>query len=103
VRDLAIERVRIGLPELKGEQQISWAEAIGKMGVKGCREPCGKVIAPPPALQPVDTSGADDAFNAGYLHARLESAAIQETAIEGHRLAEWIIMRSGAILWRDSL
>jgi 2-dehydro-3-deoxygluconokinase len=119
VRDAAIARASIGLPTLEDEQQISgeitadmvanhWRalgcdEAVVKMGAKGCRLPCGRVIAPPKVLQPVDTSGAGDAFNAGYLHARLAGATPLEAANEGHRLAGWVIMRPGAIPPRVSL
>ena len=119
VRDAAVARSSIGLPTLEDEQQIlgertaetvanHWQslgceETIVKLGIKGCRLPNGMVIAPPQVLQPVDTSGAGDAFNAGYLHARLEGSTIQEAAIEGHKLAGWVIMRSGAIPPRGSL
>jgi 2-dehydro-3-deoxygluconokinase len=112
-RDAAIARANIGLPTLEDETQISgetsaeavarhWqglgcAETAVKMGVKGCRLPDGVVVGPPKALQPVDTSGAGDAFNAGYLDARLNGATINEAAVEGHILAGWTVMRSGAI------
>jgi 2-dehydro-3-deoxygluconokinase len=52
-------------------------------------------------LSPVDTSGAGDAFNAGYLHARLSGATPTEAANEGHRLAGWVVMRPGAIPPQD--
>jgi 2-dehydro-3-deoxygluconokinase len=112
-RDAAIARATIGLPTLEDEilidgetsadavaahwQGLGCAETVVKFGAEGCRLPDSSIVAPPQALNPVDTSGAGDAFNAGYLHARLEGATIQEAAIEGHRLAGWVIMRSGAI------
>ena len=50
----------------------------------------------------VNQSGAGDAFNAGYLAARLKGASIEHAARSGHALAGWTIMRSGAIPPRDS-
>ncbi len=112
-RDAAISRASIGLPTLEDEMQISgessaedvaryWqslgcAETVVKMGAKGCLLPDGDIIPPPQVLSPIDTSGAGDAFNAGYLHARLSGATPQEAAQEGHRLAGWVVMRPGAI------
>jgi 2-dehydro-3-deoxygluconokinase len=112
-RDAAITRASIGLPTLEDETQISgeasasavarhWqslgcAETVVKIGAQGCRIPDGKIIPPPKVLSPIDTSGAGDAFNAGYLHARLSGATPEEAAHEGHRLAGWVVMRAGAI------
>ena len=53
-------------------------------------------------LAPVDTSGAGDAFNAGYLGARMNDLTIAEAVRAGHALAGWTIMRPGAIPARDS-
>lgn len=112
-RDRAVSRAQIGLPTLEDEEQISgetsedavakhWqslgcGETIVKMGAKGCRLPDGTVVPPSEILSPVDTSGAGDAFNAGYLHARLSGASPEEAAQQGHRLAGWVIMQHGAI------
>jgi 2-dehydro-3-deoxygluconokinase len=116
-RDAAIARASIGLPTLEDETLISgevsgdavarhWqglgcAETIVKMGAAGCRLIDGTVLAPPELLQPVDTSGAGDAFNAGYLDARLSGATAIEAAAEGHRVAGWVVMRRGAIPPQD--
>jgi 2-dehydro-3-deoxygluconokinase len=53
-------------------------------------------------LPPLDTSGAGDAFNAGYLQARLRGADPKEAALAGHSLAGWVIQRAGAIPPRDA-
>lgn len=116
-RDAAIATASIGLPTLEDETTLSgesdaaavaahWqglgcSETIVKLGPEGCRLPDGKVVAPAEVLKPVDTSGAGDAFNAGYLAARLRGEAPAQAAIAGHTLAGWTIMRRGAIPTRD--
>ncbi len=117
MRDAAIACATIGLPTLDDETAISgerdparilahWqnlgcAETVVKLGASGCLLPDGSVIAPDAVLQPVDTSGAGDAFNAGYLSARLYGAACPAAAHAGHTLAGWTIMRPGGIPARD--
>lgn len=112
-RDAAVALADIGLPTLEDETALSdefdaeavtrhWmglgcSETIVKLGAEGCRLPDGTVSAPERVLQPIDTSGAGDAFNAGYLDARLKGAPIAEAARAGHALAGWTIMRPGAI------
>lgn len=117
VRDGAIRVADIGLPTLADETVLSgeatsdgvaahWqglgcVETVVKLGERGCRLPDGKVLPPKAVVAPVDTSGAGDAFNAGYLSARLNRMDIANAAREGHRLAAWTIMRPGAIPPRD--
>lgn len=116
-RDAAIACASIGLPTLADEATLSghasadavadhWircgcTETVVKLGPVGCRLPDGSVIAPQRVLAPVDTSGAGDAFNAGYIGARLASADLAAAARAGHALAAWTIMRPGAIPARD--
>ena len=71
-------------------------EVVVKLGAAGCVI-VGIVIPPSMRLAPFDTSGAGDAFNAGYLRARLLGQAPREAALVGHRLAGWVIMQPGAI------
>lgn len=117
-RDAAIAVANIGLPTLEDETMLSgetgadavaahWKalgcdETVVKLGPAGCRLPDGRIIAPRRKLAPVDTSGAGDAFNAGYLEARLRGQLPEEAAPAGHALAGWTIMRRGAIPARDS-
>ncbi len=116
-RDAAIAIADIGLPTLEDEALLSgqadadqvarhWtglgcAETIVKLGSAGCRLPDGTVLSPPAVLHPVDTSGAGDAFNGGYLAARCGDAPVTDAAKAGHRLAGWVVMRPGAIPHRD--
>lgn len=116
--ELAVAVADIGLPTLEDEEALwgaadaahvarTWAslgcgEVIVKLGVDGCRLPDGAIVPPERRLEPVDTSGAGDAFNAGYLGARLDGADMSEAALAGHRLAGWTVMRPGAIPRADS-
>jgi 2-dehydro-3-deoxygluconokinase len=97
-----------GPPPRSGEDLVAqhWtglgcAETIVKLGADGARMPGGNIIPPPELLQPVDTSGAGDAFNGGYLAARMDGAAVEDAVMAGHRLAGWCVMRTGAIPGRD--
>lgn len=119
--DRAIMDADIGLPTLEDEAALRGDDAVGsargvaahwnalgceevlvKAGAAGCRLPGGAMLAPPEHLPPVDTSGAGDAFNAGYLAARLRGCEPHDAALAGHRLAGWAIMRAGAIPPCDS-
>lgn len=54
------------------------------------------------AARVVDTSGAGDSFNAGYLAARLSDASAAEAARAGHDLAVEVMARHGAIIPRPA-
>lgn len=117
-RDAGIIVSDIGLPTLDDEtalsdqrdaqsvaahwQDLGCTETVVKLGAAGARLPDGSIVAPEALLAPVDTSGAGDAFNAGYLGARMKGAGTVPAAQDGNRLAGWTIMRPGAIPPRDS-
>lgn len=116
-RDAAIAVADIGLPTLEDEMLLGmapdahavaahWArlgciETIVKLGAAGCLLPGGAICPVPNVLQPLDTSGAGDAFNAGYLAARMAGQSIAQAARRGHALAGWTVTRRGAIPERD--
>lgn len=111
-RDAAIALCDFGLPTLDDEQALSrraraedvaaeWhargaRETVVKLGVAGCLVE-GRVISPQRSLKPLDATGAGDAFNAGYLFARLHGKSPASASISGHRLAGWTVMQRGGI------
>lgn len=116
-RDRAIEVSDMGLPTLADEVEMGEAdspadaaarwgvgdgrEVIVKLGGEGCLVD-GVIIPVPHMVDVIDSSGAGDAFNGGYLNARLSGAAPQQAALAGHALAGWNIGRRGAIPARDA-
>lgn len=112
VHRAALSLADIGLPTIEDEVALTgagddaavlaeWraagvAEVVVKQGADGCIVD-GALVVPPARLNPVDTSGAGDAFNAGYLHARLAGAMPRDAALAGHRLAGWVVMNRGAV------
>ncbi|CAA9340284.1 MAG: 2-dehydro-3-deoxygluconate kinase [uncultured Chloroflexia bacterium] len=111
-RDAAIAFCEFGLPTLDDEHAMDgpadaeevaarWKragaqEVVVKLGSEGCFTAEG-VVAPLKPLEPLDTTGAGDAFNAGYLYARLQQQAVIAAAEAGHRLAAWTLMQQGGI------
>lgn len=76
-------------------------EIVVKAGPAGCLLSSNGEIAevkPQTVLQPVDTTAAGDSFNAGYLAARINGAAMIDAAAAGHRLAGAVIMSPGALI-----
>lgn len=55
----------------------------------------------PQALIPVDTTGAGDSFNAGYIAARLGGATAPQAIRAGQSLAALVVMHPGALVPAD--
>ncbi len=82
------------------------AEVVVKLDADGClvsREGVREFVPTAPRASPMDTTGAGDSFNAGYLAARLAGADTVAAARRAHRLAGEVIMHPGAIMPRDAM
>ncbi len=119
--DLAIGVSDIGLPTNIDEQLLCdesllesriamrWhekgcAEIIVKAGENGCLYSDGSTAArhfDAQRVAVVDSSGAGDAFNAGFLASRHKGCDVEAAVQSGQQLAAWVIQRSGAIPDRD--
>lgn len=51
-----------------------------------------------PRVRPVDTTGAGDSFNAGYLAARLGGASGEDAVRAGHAVASQVVQYPGALM-----
>jgi 2-dehydro-3-deoxygluconokinase len=117
----AAARADIGLPTLGDEELLfgntdaagvaaHWhglgtGEVVVKQGADGClvsHEGSQQLVPALRDVKVVDTSGAGDAFNAGYLGARLRGEAPEDAARAGHELAAWVVSRPGAIPAEDA-
>ena len=54
-------------------------------------------------VQVIDTTAAGDAFDAGYVAARLRGATPEEGAVAGHALAATVVGHRGALAPRPVL
>src|SRR5690625_2352267 len=58
-------------------------------------------IAVDPVAQVIDTTAADDTFNASYLAARLQGASAAEAARQGNRCAGIVIQHRGGVIPKE--
>jgi 2-dehydro-3-deoxygluconokinase len=79
-------------------------EVVVKCGPRGAWSgQAAAWIAPPEIISPIDTTGAGDSFNAGYLNARLSGFEMNESIAQAHRLAAAVLGVRGALLPMDAL
>jgi len=88
----------IALKKMKGDDKV----VVVKLGSKGCyavRERNGeREIAEVKAfhVKAIDTTGAGDAFNAGFLHAWIRGYGIEECCLTGNFVAGYSVQHRGA-------
>jgi 2-dehydro-3-deoxygluconokinase len=94
--------------ELFGYQDVSecadfWnnygaKEVVVKSGPEGAYVNGVGWIKPDKVIKPLDTTGAGDSFNGGYLAARMKGLSVEEAVQAAHALAAKVLMTPGAIL-----
>jgi 2-dehydro-3-deoxygluconokinase len=85
-------------------QAFGIAEIVVKNGPNSALVAAGgqrEHVPVPEVVEPIDMQAAGDAFNAGYLAARLSGQAPAEAAAAAHRLAAQVIRHRGTILPRQ--
>ncbi|MCF4098014.1 sugar kinase [Maritalea mediterranea] len=55
-------------------------------------------VGPPAPISPVDTTGAGDSFNGGYIAARLNGKSMVDAAQFAHKVAGQVIQHRGALV-----
>ncbi len=92
------------LQSLKRNSRAGISELVLKRGAEPVLLQQGGALTAvevPPVSNVVDTTGAGDAFNAGYLGARLQGASAHDSIAAGNRCAAQVIGYRGAIIPRD--
>ena len=94
LRPGAIPDVDLLLPNEREAELLDGGEMVVKLGADGAR--WGAVHVPAEPVAVVDTTGAGDAFAAGFLTARLRGAGPREALEEGCRVAARAVAQVGA-------
>jgi ribokinase len=94
LRPGAIPAVDLLLPNEREVELLDGGDMIVKLGPGGAR--WGDVHVPAEPVTVVDTTGAGDAFAAGFLNARLEGAGPREALEAGCRVAARAVTQVGA-------
>jgi sugar/nucleoside kinase (ribokinase family) len=92
LRPGAIPEVDLLLPNEQEAEHLS-GEMVVKLGARGAR--WGDLHVPAEPVDVVDTTGAGDAFAAGFLSARLDGAGPREALQAGCRLAARAVAQVG--------
>ena len=116
--DDVLARTTLALPTLGDEQALHGdadaeatvarltalgvEEVVVKLGAGGAFV-AGEHVPAEASVEVVDTTGAGDAFDAGYLHARIAGLAPAAAAAEGSRLAAAVLRHRGAIVPADEM
>lgn len=115
--ELLLKRTDIALPTFGDEQALHGDSnpratiarlngfGVPEVAVKDGERPlhvsdgdCVAVVEPEKVHDVVDTTAAGDAFNGGYLAARIAGLGIETAAQYGHRLAAAVVGHRGAII-----
>jgi 2-dehydro-3-deoxygluconokinase len=81
-------------------------EVLVKHGAEGCfisQDDLRVHVPVSESVKPVDTTGAGDSFNAGYLSGRLAGLSPVDAAHMGNHLAATVIQHRGAIIPREAM
>ena len=97
---------RVRSPELHGDT-IFWslpvAHAIVRVPPAGPDGGAVIEVAAQPVANVVDTTAAGDAFNGGYLAARIAGLPIDAAVGHGHAVAGAVVQHRGAIIPADAM
>ncbi len=116
-----LERVDLALPTFGDEQALHGdadpratirrlhAAGVAEIAIKNGEKAAhvsdrGAILGVPPVevRNVVDTTAAGDAFNGGYLAARIAGLSIEAAARHAHRLAAAVVQHRGAIIPADA-